>query len=233
MKNLKFLLFSLAILAMSCSVGGQIRRTVHGDHNVTSSFTGVKASSGVDVYLSQGDDQSVVVEADANLHEYIRTEVRNDVLHVYTDVNIRDAKEERVYVTMPDIRSVATSSAGDIVGKTPIRTDELSLSASSAGDIDLEVYAKSVELHLSSSGDINIKGETETLKADLSSAGDLSAYDLKSKEADISVSSAGDADIYVTENLRARASSAGDISYRGNPSRVDVHTSSAGGIHSR
>ncbi len=60
------------------------------------------------------------------------------------------------------------------------------------------------------------------MKADLSSAGDLNAYDLKVREADISVSSAGDADINVTEKITARASSAGDINYKGNPKYVDV-----------
>jgi hypothetical protein len=239
MKNLRFLILIIPILAISCTVGGQIRKTVHGNHNVTKSernagsFTGVKASSGVDVYLSQGDRESVTVEADENLHEYIITEVKEGILHVYTDANIRNAERERVYVTIRDVESISTSSAGDIVGETPIRTDDLSLSASSAGDITLEIYAGKIDINISSSGDMTLKGETETLEADLSSAGDLNAYELAAKDADVSVSSAGDAEIHVTEKLKARASSAGDIYYKGNPRNIDVHTSSAGGVHSR
>jgi hypothetical protein len=71
------------------------------------------------------------------------------------------------------------------------------------------------------------------IRADLSSAGDLKAYDLQTREADISVSSAGDADVNVSEKITARASSAGDINYKGDPKYVDVHSSSAGGIHRR
>ena len=97
----------------------------------------------------------------------------------------------------------------------------------------LEVYAKEMDINISSSGDMTLTGETDELDADLSSAGDLNAYDLKAREADISVSSAGDADIYVSEKITARASSAGDINYKGDPKYVDVHTSSAGGIHKR
>jgi len=69
------------------------------------------------------------------------------------------------------------------------------------------------------------------MEADLSSAGDLNAYNLKVREAEVSASSAGDADIYVTEKLTARSSSAGDINYKGNPEYVDAHSSSAGGVH--
>jgi hypothetical protein len=134
---------------------------------------------------------------------------------------------------MKEIKTVETSSAGDVVGESPVRGDELRLSASSAGDIKLEVYAREIDLNISSSGDMTLSGETDELDADLSSAGDLNAYDLKAKEADISVSSAGDADINVSEKITARASSAGDINYKGDPKYVDVHTSSAGGIHKR
>lgn len=239
MKSVRFLILAIAVVSFSCSADGQWGKTVHGNHNVTrternlGSFTGIKASAGVDVYLSQGDAEKITVEADENLHEYIITEVKGGVLHVYTEANIRDAEKERVYVTMKDITSVETSSAADIVGESPVRSDEIRLSASSAGDITLEVYAREVDINISSSGDMTIKGETEKLEADLSSAGDLKAYNLKAKEADISVSSAGDADINVTDKITARASSAGDINYTGDPKFVDVHTSSAGGIHKR
>ncbi len=107
------------------------------------------------------------------------------------------------------------------------------ISASSAGDIKLEVYARRIDTNISSSGDITLDGEAEVLEADLSSAGDLNAYNLRVKEADVSVSSAGGADIYVTEKLVARASSAGNINYKGNPENVNVHTSSAGSIRRR
>ena len=239
MKSVRFLIIAIAVLGFACSADGQWGKTVHGNHNVTrsernlGSFTGVKASSGVDVYLRQGDKDAVTIEADENLHEYIITEVKGGVLQVYTEVSIRDAEKERVYVTMKEIKSVETTSAGDIVGESPVKSDDIRLSASSAGDIKLEIYAREVDLNISSSGDMTLSGETERLEADLSSAGDLNAYDLKAKEADISVSSAGDADINVTDKITARASSAGDINYKGDPKYVDVHTSSAGGIHKR
>jgi hypothetical protein len=134
---------------------------------------------------------------------------------------------------MKEINSVETSSAGDVVGESPVRSERLELSAGSAGDITLEIYTKLVEIDISSSGDMTLSGETDNLKADLSSAGDLNAYKLKAREADISVSSAGDADINVSEKITARASSAGDINYTGDPKYIDVHTSSAGGIHKR
>ncbi len=237
MKNLRYLTAIILCLGITACVDGQFRRTVYGNKDVVKqersagSFSGVRVSTGIDVYLKQGDKMSLAVEADENLHEYIITEVTNGVLHVYTDVNIREAEMKRVYVTMTEINSISTSSAGDVIGETPVKTDNLELSASSAGDIKLEVYAKNIEADISSSGDVTLTGEADMIDVTLSSAGDLNAYNLKVREAEISVSSAGDADVYVTERFTARASSAGDINYKGDPKYIDAHSSSAGGVH--
>jgi uncharacterized protein YxeA len=239
MKSMRFLTIAIAILSISSCTHGQIRRSVTGNHDVVKkernaeSFTGIRVSTGIDVYLKQGNNETISVEADENLHEYILTEVRDGILHVYTEVNIRDAEMKRVYVTMKEVTSVKTSSAGDVIGETPVKSDRLELSASSAGDIKLEVYAKEIEVDISSSGDMTLTGEVDILQADLSSAGDLNAYDLQAREADVSVSSAGNADINVSEKITARASSAGDVNYRGDPKFIDAHSSSAGGVHKR
>ncbi len=239
MKSLRSLTIAIAILSISACADGQFRKTVHGNGNVITKerkaeyFAGVKVSTGIDVYLKQGDNESISVEADENIQEYILTEVRDGVLNVYTEINIRDEERKRVYVTMKEVKSVRTASAGDVIGETPVKSDRLVLSTSSAGDIKLEVYAKEIELDISSAGDMTLKGEADVLKADLSSAGDLNAYDLKVREADISASSAGNADINVSERITARASSAGDVNYKGDPKYVDAHSSSAGGVHKR
>lgn len=239
MKSLRSLAIALLFLGIPFLSQAQSWKSVSGNGHVvtkerkTDSFTGVKVSSGIDVYLKQGDNISVTVDADENLHEYIITEVRNGVLNVYTEESIRDAERKRVYVTMKEINSIRTTSAGDVYGESPIKTKDLELSASSAGDIKLDVSADNIDLDISSSGNIALKGKTDILKADLSSAGDLNAFDLLAREAEVSVSSAGDAEINVSERLNARASSAGDINYRGDPKYVDAHSSSAGGIHKR
>lgn len=237
MKSIKILMIAALCITNASCIDGQARKTVYGDGNVVKKerpagdFTGIKVSTGIDVYLKQADNHYIAVETDQNLHEYIITEVKNGVLHVYADAQIRKAEEKKVYVTLKEINYVSTSSAGDVIGETPVRAEKLKLSASSAGDIKLEAFVKEIEADLSSSGDMTLSGEADMLEADLSSAGEMNAYNLTVKDANISVSSAGDADIYVTERLTARASSAGDINYKGNPKHVDAQSSSAGGIH--
>jgi formylmethanofuran dehydrogenase subunit C len=237
MKRASLLLITALIVATSCA-DAQFRRTIYGNGEVTKesrktvSFNSIRVSTGINVYLTQGDQESITVEADANLQEYIITEIKGGVLSVYTDANIRKSAAKKVHVTMKNIESIKTSSAGDVEGLTPISADILELATSSAGDINIEVKAREINASTSSSGDITLRGTADKFTGETSSAGDIKASGLTVKEAYLSASSAGDIKITVLERLKARASSAGDIYYMGNPKYVDVQSSSAGSVRS-
>jgi hypothetical protein len=196
-------------------------------------FNGIKVGSGIDVFLTQGGTQSLEVEADDNLQNWIRTEVEGTVLHIYTDKSIRLAKTKKVYITCKTLDRIDISSAGDVTGVTPFKTDKLDIEMSSAGDLRFEVEADAITLTISSAGNAYLKGKTNSLRADLSSAGDLNAYDLEAKKGDVSVSSAGSARVFVTEEASFRSSSAGDINYRGEPRIKEIQTSSAGSVNKK
>ena len=199
-----------------------------------SGFNGVHVSSGIDVYLSEGNQFEVRVEADENLLEVIETEVRGNLLEVGTDrVNIRRAKSKKVYVTLPELKELKISSAGDCDGQTLFHCGDLRLSISSAGDLSLEVEADEIDLDISSSGDARIAGSANVLDASLSSAGNLDAWDLEAKVVEVSVSSAGDARVFATEEISMSASSAGNIYYRGDAKVLRSSKSSAGDIVKR
>jgi hypothetical protein len=236
MKKAAFIFVTLSLVLNACIIDGW-DNGISGNGNVVeetrnvSGFTGVHASTGIDVYLYEGKDFDVKVEADENLMEIILTEVEGKMLVIKTDrVNIRNAKSKKVYVTLPKLDELKISSAGDCEGQTPFTCDDLRISISSAGDLDLEVEAERIDLDISSSGDARISGRTNQLDASLSSAGDLHAFDLIADVVDVRVSSAGDARVHAEEEISMDASSAGNIYYRGDADVVHSRSSSAGDI---
>jgi len=65
-----------------------------------SSFNALDISSAFDIFLTQGNEESLVIEADENIMEYIITEVRGGTLRIYIDEhrNIRNVKTMKVYL---------------------------------------------------------------------------------------------------------------------------------------
>ena len=239
MKRIAYLSIAVLLLLSSCMIDGWNQGITGNGHVVEETrdldgFTGVHISSGIDVYLSQGEEFEVVVEADDNLQEVIVTKMEGKMLVVKTDhVNIRSAKSKIVHVILPELTDLKISSAGDCVGKTAFYCDDLKISVSSAGDLNLEVDADRIYLDISSSGDAELAGEAGFFQANLSSAGDLDAFDLIAAKVEVDVSSAGDASVHATEEISMNASSAGSIYYRGDAKVVHSRSSSAGSIVSR
>jgi hypothetical protein len=225
---------SAIFLLHSCII--DLGPTIYGDGDVVTRdrqvepFNILKVSAGIDVFITQGDHEALVVEADENLHEVILTEVTDNALKVYTEHNIRHAEAKKVHVTYKNLSSIRISSAGDVEGVNRMQADELSISLSSAGDLKLELDARRIDIDVSSSGDASLSGTTDELDADLSSAGELRAFSLEAKKCRVDVSSAGDAWVNASEELDMSSSSAGDIYYMGNATITHMSTSSAGSI---
>ena len=228
------LLIVLLLFLSSCYF--DFRETVYGNGKVVTedrpadSFNRLKVSSGVDVFITQGEEESLKVIADENLLEYIKTEIIDNTLKIYTEANIRQAKSKEVHLVYKQLREIDISSAGDVEGTNRMKVDDLDLDLSSAGDLVLDVEATRINCNISSAGDARLSGTVDELNADLSSAGDLYAWDLVVRKARVNASSAGNARIYATEEVDLSSSSAGDIYYKGDPKIINVSRSSAGNI---
>ena len=240
MKNLKLISTACLIVIVTITCQAQ-SKTVIGSGNIKTEernlapFNSINVSSGIEVELKQGENQSVVVQTHENLFEHIITKVEGEVLNIYPDVNIASANDKRLklFITMKDVKSIHANSAVDITGLSPIKTDVLEINMSSASDIDIDVAANEINVNISSAGNAVLRGNADILKAVVSSSGELNAFRLITREANVTASSAGDADVYVTGKLTARASSASTIYYLGDPKSVDSNSSGTGKIVKR
>ncbi len=210
---------------------------VNGNRNVTTQnrttgeeFTSIRVSSGLDLHLTQGTKNSVIVEADENLQDIIITEVRDGVLKIYTDKNIWRAASRKVLVTCTDIEAITATSGSDVFGKSVINAKSLKVTSTSGADVRLEVTAENVETKSTSGSNIRIKGNTIMHSSKATSGASIDAYGLISKDVTVNVSSGADINIQATESLNAKASSGGDIDVKGNPKKVNKKSSSGGSV---
>jgi hypothetical protein len=197
------------------------------------SFTAISAGSGIDVYLMQGDKESVIVEADENLLDLIVTRVKGDKLIIKTEDPIRRAKKLDVYVTFVDVKEISVSSGSDLESRNMLKFGVLDISVSSGADAELDLQAEDLTCSVSSGADANLSGSAESFYGKASSGSDLRASELKAKICKAKASSGGDVSVYASESIEASASSGGDVNYYGNPTKVNVSSSSGGDVNRR
>ncbi|MFD0797090.1 head GIN domain-containing protein [Maribacter chungangensis] len=229
------------ILAITASCSAQWGKRIKGNGNMvtiertTGEYDAIAVSGWFDVDLVDGKEGELSLEGESNLLEYIVTEVKNGKLVIKTknNVNLKPSNwNNGITITVPvaSVSEISLSGSGDIVGRTTIKTDRLETAMSGSGDITLDVEASDVSASMSGSGDITFSGNTTDFSATISGSGDIKAFDLEADNVEATVS--GSADIKVTANkmLQARVSGSGDITYRGNPEKLDTKTSGSGDI---
>lgn len=238
MKKLSALLLT-GLITLSCSA--QWGKTIKGNGNnvtierSTGDYDGIAVSGWFDVDLVSGNEGEITLQGEENLLEYIITEVKDGKLVIKTEkgVNLKSSSwksEIRITVPVQSISSVSMSGSGDIVGKTKIKSDKFSTAMSGSGDITLDIDSRTISASMSGSGDITLSGTTKDFDATVSGSGDIEAYNLEADNVSATVSGSADIQVTAKKSIKARVSGSGDISYRGNPEKVDTKTSGSGDI---
>jgi len=193
------------------------------------SFSEIKVGEAIDLYLIQGSEEKLRIEADPGDVDDVETRVSGGTLKI----GMRPGNYKhsvKVYVTYRKINALTATSASNVYTEGKLRSERLYISVSSAASAELEIEADLLSISASSSGDIEITGTAGRADIKVSSAGDVDAYDLVVNEMTVSASSAGDAKVYAKNSIQAHASSGGSIRYRGNPSQSQTDSSSGGSV---
>ena len=181
------------------------------------SFSGIKVSGAYTIYLSQNDECSLRVVADENIQDLIKTEVRNDVLHIKNETSIRNAKKMELYIGFKYLRFIKASGAISLKKENSMKFDELNIEINGASSAKLELSANKISIDNSGASSIRIKGQAKILNVDISGAGSVNAVDLKANEARIDISGVGTGKVFVEDKLRVNISGIGSVKYKGNP----------------
>jgi hypothetical protein len=225
----------IAALFTSCSIN--MLNRVNGNRNVVvkerklqDNFSGIIVSTGIDVFISQENTHSITVKADENLHDIIITEVQNGILKIYSDKNIWRAKAKKVYVTLENLALLKATSGSDVRSETIIKTNEISVTATSGADINIEVEVENLETNTTSGADLIISGTAINHASNATSGSAIDAYNLKSDNVIVKATSGADIRTYASKKIEARATSGGAIAFKGNPAVVNKKTTSGGSI---
>jgi len=179
-----------------------------------SGFTGINASSVFDITVTKGSTESLTIETEEGVMPYVRSEVRNGVLHLYLDNGnrIKNIKTLKASVVMKDLDKVLLSGTckltandlftsakftGDCSGVSNltvnVNTDQLNINASGACNVQLRANVTG-NANLDVSGTSKIHGDLKAVHVKFNSSG-VSSTELTGSASDIKIDISGTAKI--------------------------------------
>lgn len=197
-----------------------------------SGFSGLSVSSGIDVYLTQGNSEKLTFDVKGVDEDDVRSEVRNGVLKLYIDrkgMNWNWGRNTYVkaYVTFRQLKDLQASGGSDVFGQGTLSFNDLNLAASGGSDIKLAVKANELEVSAAGGADVTLDGSARTLNANGSGGSDLDARKLTVEICNANSSGGSDVHVHATRELSLKASGGSDIYYYG--SAKVVSKSESGG----
>ncbi len=232
MRNPKIILTAILTLAffVFAGVNGIVNSapTKINEDIPVDAFSGVKIAVPATVYLEQGSQHSLRIDADPSTLDKIEVSVEDGYLEIkpakYGD-NLNG--KITIYIVSPTYELVSLSGSGDVIAEKKIDSEELTLKLAGSGDMKFEdLSAEEVEIKVAGSGNVYLAGQgAEELEISIAGSGDLNAENFKLSEFEGKISGSGSCKVHVTEELSISIAGTGSVYYRGNP---EINSSIAG-----
>jgi hypothetical protein len=194
------------------------------------SFTKISFKDYGTLVLTQGEQESLTVEADEKVLPELITEVRSGKLvlgfdedwlkrlgKIISSVFDREQHQITYYLTCVNLESISVSGNCKLECES-LETPTLGLHVSGYGDLSFGYLScDSLNVHISGRGEFKGSGRADEQKVFISGSGEYKAADLTSQKTKVAISGQGNADLHVEEDLNITISGLGQVNYHGRP----------------
>ncbi|MBU1075187.1 DUF2807 domain-containing protein [Patescibacteria group bacterium] len=186
-----------------------------------SNFNQVQISGTGVLNIVQSGEESLEVEAEDNVMEYIETVVENNTLMLrlknpWFFWTIWPTRKITYNLTVDDLKHVGISGSGEI-NSISLEADDFAIQISGSGKADMVLDVENLDINISGSGEFLLSGEATDQDIIISGSGDYNAKNLVSKTASIKVSGSGEGVLNASEELDITISGSGEVQYIGSP----------------
>jgi Protein of unknown function (DUF2807). len=257
-RNLSLLLI-LFFFIPSLACGSLTTNSVTGSGNIITKtidvgkFDRVTLEGFGDIYITQGQSESLSVQTDDNIIPLLEMQVRGSELRLgmKQGMDVNPTQSITYQLTVSELNNVTLAGSGNFYLE-PVKSGDLTVSIPGSGNIDIKglnagklsidlggsgnitienINAKTVDASIKGSGDIKLGGNANTQNMTIDGSGNYLAGSLETDIADISVPGSADVTVWVNDELKIKVNGSGHIQYYGKPT-VDQNVSGSGNITS-
>jgi hypothetical protein len=204
-----------------------------------SNFDKVSLEGSGDVYVEQGQTESLTIETDDNILPLLETSVKNGTLVLTTkpNQNINPSKKVIYRLTVKDLTGISLRGSGNFY-VDPLKADTMDLLLSGSGDINLKdlatgkfsvnlngsgninadkLAATTTDSSVRGSGNVKLAGKADSQTISFSGSGNYAAGNLETKSTEVDIAGSADVTVWAMDDLNVKVNGSGSVSYYGKP----------------
>lgn len=188
--------------------------SAHADEQMrqVTPFKAITVQGPVSLVVEAGKSFSLRVEGEPRFIDRVTSEVVGGELRLGMKESKRTniGNRERVVVTLPELQRFSGEGAGQIILNN-VRGERFDVEYRGAGRLAINGEVRNLHLHAEGVGEVDTK-------------------DLRTRDADVSFEGIGSVKVHASETLDARVQGMGNLSYYGNPRKVNKSVSGIGSV---
>ena len=200
MKKLVLLVLFM-VFAAGCHHGRYVEFSGSGKRELqkrhVAPFTSITTEGAFTVEITCQKDQSLEVEGDDNVLEFVTSEVNNNILRLKNTKNYSTGEPVKFKISVPNIEGIVVSGAGriDIKG---LNNDKFEIATNGAPTI-------------------TVAGSSKAIDFAINGAGKIDATKLHAARGTVSANGATRIDVDVTDQLEVGVNGPSTVTYKGDP----------------
>lgn len=210
-----------------------------GNGNITektypvSAFNEMEIDGVFDVYLTQGNSESVKLSIDDNLLPYVKVSNDGDKLIVKwekrKDESVNNV-HSNLYITLKDITRLELHTVGKLQTTNVLRLKALKMDLHHVGSSDVELDCGQLRINYNGVGNVTLSGRAKTADIRCNGVGSLKAFDLAVDVLNLDSNGVGSAEVYAEKEISIESSGVGSVRYRGNATVKKMNASGIGKV---
>lgn len=193
--------------------------------NIGTEGRGFRSVNTLEIYVTVPNLDKIISSGSGDV-EFDGSYKANDL---YISLNGSGDLEAEFDVTNLELKVVGSGDT-DISGIMGM----LKITVAGSGDVDAEnLKLEECYIKNSGSGDLSLEGKANVLTVHQNGSGDLNASRFTAVSATVSNSGSADIMINVVENLSVTLNGSGDLTYSGDPGKVNVNSNGSGEVYKR
>lgn len=177
----------------------------------------------VNVYITVKDIEGLSVSGSGDLIGETKIIARD------LDLNVSGSGSLKIETDASGDVEADVSGSGHLMVKGKCRGFESDVSGSGKVDLTMNI-SEEADLGISGSGKIEASGTANAVKTSISGSGKVLAADLETNRCNVRISGSGDVEINVKNEIDAVITGSGTVNYKGNPNKINTHSSGSGKV---
>ncbi|PKK37389.1 hypothetical protein BWI96_05825 [Siphonobacter sp. SORGH_AS_0500] len=230
---------ALLSIALVLGITGALQAQNWQQARSVGNFTAIQANSGIDLYLTQGNSNSLKLEVKGYEEKEVITEIKDGTLMLKIDRNRPwgswggSGRSVKAYISFKTLEKLRASGGSDVYSQNQWSVKDLTMDLSGGSDAKVELKAEHLVITAGGGSDAYLKGSAGVFEAVASGGSDIKASGFKAGIVRVKASGGSDAHVHADEEITAEASGGSDINYSGNAKEVGIRKSGGSDVNRR